>query len=359
MRSLSICSTLLSACCMLSETQAAPLDSLTTADTGLNRGEFRTDIGFDTMNHTLDFLHLQSGQGVSSDTGNYSGIHLGLEVAVSDAWVVQFIYQDRFKLVYNRDNETVKSWQVAAKYRLTQDRNAAAQFSARLGAWGDYSNALVNNRQETINDWTLNDIVISKPHDRQVQLDMIGAFKLPADLALNTFASVGHSIVSGGQESAYHNNCNYSFTFGLKGVYGELSSPPACGGTAPLLVNFSASNVLEDMSYTAIYGELGGLMQWHPDNSRFTIRGGYQFETLNRDRVDGVVAGNHHQPYKTNHILLGETVVNVTEGSAMYLRGQLMMHQYAGEIPMLYDSFTAKGFNLKSGLFSIGLYSRF
>ena len=63
--------------------------------------------------------------------------------------------------------------------------------------------------------------------------------------------------------------------------------------------------------------------------------------------------------YRVNHTLLGELAYRLAPGVRVFVRGQAMSNQMLSEMPLLYNSLTARRFNERYGILSAGVMASF
>ena len=337
---------------------AAPLDALLTADQYHHAGEFRAEAGYDAMNDTLDVLGIRAKDPLYAGTnvGDYSGLHLRLGYALTDRLLLEGGAWRR-KISYRSDNEALDSWQVAGQYRLWGDENSKTHFALRLSAWGDQASTLAKSTPTLVSGQTLNSVTINSPRDNQVQADAIGTWRLTRRASLSAFVGAGRSRVSTGDMSANYtdgNGCNYNLAFTATGTSVRLAAP--CGDLLAAFVT-TPQNMLQEFSYQASYYQLGGMWQWQ--NHNWSVRGGYQFQRLQRANVDALIASSGGVPYQSNHIVVAEAMRKVATHVAVFARGQVMSNQFVGEIPFAYNSATASKFARRYGYASLGVVMGF
>lgn len=341
---------------------AAPLDALLAADEYHHAGEFRAEAGFDAMNSTLDVLHIRANDPLYAGTnvGDYSGLHLRLGYALTDRLSLEGGAWQR-KISYRSDNESLGSWQVAGQYRVSGSENSKTHLALHLSAWGNQAATLTKSTPTLVGGRNVNSATINSPSDSQVQVDAIGTWRLTRRTSLSAFAGMGRSTVSTGDMSANYtssNGCNYNLAFTATGTSGALSAPCIPAGGGAVIDSFSTSqSVLQEFSYHATYYQLGGMWQWQ--NQNWSVRGGYQFQRLQRANVDALIVSGGGVSYQTNHILVADVMRKVSRHAAVFARGQVMSNQFVGEIPFAYNSVTASKFASRYGFATFGVVMGF
>jgi hypothetical protein len=334
---------------------AAPLDALLSAHPFHQAGDMAFEASYDAMNSTLDVLGVRAKdtQYAGTNVGDYSGAHVRAGYALTDNFSLDGGYWKR-KISYRQDNESVDSWQAAAQYRLYGDENSAAHYAIRLGVWGNQSGVLSKTSPTLFMGKTLNSVNVNNPQDAQIQLDTIGTWKLAEQTELSAFAGAGSSWIATGDMTANYTNgagCNYNLTFTPNGTSGVLTVP--C--SAPVVItNFTTNqSITQEFSYRSNYYQLGGSLRWQKND--WILRGGYQFQHLNRNNVDVLIVSSGGVAYKNNHILLADVSYKLMPKVAVFTRVQVMSNQFVGEIPFAYNAVTAGKFNRRYGFASFGV----
>lgn len=337
------------------QVDAAPLDALLSAHPFHQAGDMALEAAYDAMNNTLDVLGMRAkdAQYTGTNVGDYSGAHVRAGYALTDNLSLDGGYWKR-KISYRSDNESVASWQAAVQYRLHGDENSAAHYAIRLGVWGNQSGVLSKTSPTLFMGKTLNSVTVNNPQDAQIQLDTMGTWKLAEQTELSAFAGAGSSWIATGDMTANYTNsagCNYNLTFTPYGTSGVLTAP--C--SAPVVItNFTTTqSITQEFSYRSNYYQLGGNLRWQKND--WILRGGYQFQNLNRKNVDALIVSSGGVAYKSNHIIVGEVSYKLMPKVAVFTRVQVMSNQFVGEIPFSYNQVTSSKFNRRYGFASFGV----
>jgi len=339
---------------------AAPLDALLSADEYHIANEFHAEVGLDAMNDMLDVFKMRDSSPLytGSKVGDYSGLHLRLGYALTNRLSLDSSLWQR-NITYRNDIEKLYSWQFAGQYSLYGDENSTSHFALRLSAWGDQSGPLTKSTPTTFGGRTVSSLSINSPVDSQRQIDAIGTWRLSETTSLSAFASSGSSEVSIDGVSAKYtssNGCNYILAFTSRETSGHLATP--CNASGAVLTAFSTSeSVLNGFSYKAHYYQLGGMLKWQTQN--WTLKGGYQYQRLQRANVDELIASVGGGVYQLNHIVVAEVKRKVSKHADVFVRGQAMSNQFVGEIPFVYNRVTASKFSSRYGFATLGVMVKF
>ena len=339
--------------------RAAPLDALLTADQFHYQGELRVEAGMDAMNNTLDVLKIRGDDPTYAGTtvGDYAGQHVRLGYALSSKFMLEGGLWRR-KISYRADDELIDSWQLAGQYRLLGDADSLFHGAVRISAWGNQSSSLVKNTPTLVQGRTLDSFSIDNLRDSQTQVDAIGTWRLSSQTSLSGFIGFGQgSVTTGNLTGAYvaSNGCSYSLSLTPSETFGKLTAP--CTAPNAVLAFGTNQSPLSDFSYQSSYVQLGGMWQWQ--NSQWSLRAGYQYQHLSRDHVDDLIANSGGESFQDNHIVIAEMVRKIGQKTALFVRGQAMSNQFVGEIPFVYNQFTANKFSHRYGLVTIGISAAF
>lgn len=336
---------------------AAPLDALLTANPSAVPGHVEMEVGYDAVNSSLDFLNIREKNKSASNVGDYKGAHVRGGVAVTpDLWLDGALW--RRQIDYRSFVAEVNSWQVAGQYKILEGAHYVPSVAVRLGAWGNYADSLTKSTNTSIAGTKFTSATVTKPKDEQYQLDLIGSWQLSPNTEVSMFTGAGTSSVSYDTVSATSrttNGCEYNVAFNDAGSVSTLAQP--C--SAPIVVTRYAQpvsatvNANKEARYTASYYQAGAMASWRSNNWR--VRGGYQYQTIKRSEIDGIILARGNTPYKNNHILVADVSYKVMSNMFVFVRGQYMKNQFNGEVPMAYNSLTADRFDKRYGIFSAGL----
>jgi hypothetical protein len=336
---------------------AAPLDDLLTANTPA-RGTVKVEGAFDAVNSTLDVFKIRANDPTYSgtDVGDYKGAHLLAGYALSDrAWIDGGLW-DRH-ITYRGNVESLRSWQAAFQYRFAGAPDASSSYGLRVGVWGNSAGDLSKSTPTVLFGQKLDSVNVADPKDLQYQADVLGTWKTSPHLALSAFAGGGLSSVEVGGLTAGVGDCQYALELKPSSITGNQIGQ--CG--AVLTASFYKPvkyDVSHSLAYKASYAHLGMNVRW--DHERWTVRGGYLFEVLNRRDVDYLITAKlGGSAYKRNNILDAELAWMAATKTDLFVRAEVMSNQFNGEIPFAYNAVTASKFNGKYGFLSFGLRSTF
>lgn len=352
-------------CCadFLSPAVAAPMDAFLSANQSSTPGEVQIEAAYDLVNSTVDFLKIRDKDANFSGTnvGDYHGAHVRAGVAITPRLWLDGAFWER-RIDYRSDLAKINTWQLAAQYKLLEGSGYQPSIAMRLGAWGNYSGELKKSSPTTVRGVTLNSVTVSNPKDIQYQLDLIGTSKILDHTELSMFVGAGASRVtlSSVNGTTTQNGCNYNLAFGPTEVVGTLAQ--LCNASV-VIDRFAASNstfgidINKEAQYNATFYHGGLMLKWNKED--WQVRGGYQYQSLNRNQVDDTIKRRGGVTYQSNHILIGEIMYKILNNTAIFARGQYMTNQFTGEIPFAYNTLTASRFNKRYGILSTGLVITF
>jgi hypothetical protein len=340
-----------------SSVTAAPLDALLSATHYEAAGKGEVELGYDMMNTSLDFLNLRTKTSTTSSVGDYKGAHLHAGIALTPRLWIDGTYWKR-KIDYRSFDAELDSWQVAGQYKLTDAAGPMPAIALRVGAWGDYADSLTKYSNSTVAGTKYTSATVTKPKDRQLQLDLIGTWLLTPQTSLSVFGGANRGRVTFDAVSATSrtsNGCEYNIAFSKAGLEGTLAQP--CSAKV-VITRFtqpasSSIDVYKEAQYESTTLQAGAMADWH--NTNWRLRAGYQYQTIKRDHVDDIIASRGGTAYKHNHVLVTDVSYNVTPSIVLFVRGQIMNNQFNGEIPLAYNSLTAEKYHQKYGFVSTGL----
>jgi hypothetical protein len=234
--------------------------------------------------------------------------------------------------------------------------------AVRLGAWGNYADSLTKSTPTNVQSVTLNSVNVIDPKDTQYQLDVISSWQVSDQTELSAFAGVGASRVTVGSVNGTtsQNGCNYNLAFGPTEVVGTLAQ--MCNASTVVdrfSVPYTAFGVdpYKETRYNATFVHGGFMTKWNQGD--WQLRGGYQFQRLDRNNIDDLITRRGGTAVTSNHILIGEVMYKIVNNVSLFARGQYMSKQFTGEIPFAYNTMTARRFDQRYGILTTGVVVSF
>jgi hypothetical protein len=340
---------------------AAPLDALLTTEQIETPGSGEVELGYDAANSSLDFLNVRSKNDSSSNVGDYKGEHIRGGVAITPRLWIDGAFWRR-KIDYRSFVADLSSWQVAGQYKFLDGSGYVPSLAVRVGAWGNYSSSLTKSTNSTVGGTKFTSATVSEPTDIQYQLNLIGTWPVTRQFSFSVFGGAGSSTTGYDNVSATArtaNGCEYNVAFVDAGAVSTLARPCNASG---VVTRFSQSNsatfnVNKEAKYKAYYYQAGLMASWTVNDWR--VRGGYQYQTINRDQIDDIIASRGGVAYKNNQVFIADVSYKLFRNTTVFLRGQYMKNQFNGEIPLAYNTLTADRFNQHYGILSTGLIFTF
>lgn len=340
---------LLAGLLLTAQLSAAPLDALLEATPQNRYGDAMIEVAGDRMNKRLDVLKLRNTDaGLPDNAGDYSGAHVRAGLNVHQTFWLEGGLMRR-NLSYSTYHPQVDSWQLAGQWQLLKGSRGESDIGVRLSAWGNRSGDITRNQPEsvTMGNQTvqIQSLSLDKVQDQQMQLDLISTWR-GTDSTASVFFGAGAGRVKTGTVSVQLNQAHYTYGDALASVLQALSP--------------SYKQQLDSLSYNTRFVHAG--FNLGHKAGHWSLRGGYDLFVIRRTAVDDAVANlpaPANKPYRTNHTLVGEVAYSLSPNVTVFTRGQAMSNQFMADVPMLYNSITAKRFNEKYGLLSIGLTATF
>lgn len=344
---------------------AAPLDALLStqpAHVGAPDSSIELELGYDVANDRVDFLHLRP-DGASTSSGDYYGRILRAAWNLTPRLRLEGGLAKR-RLVFKSFDADVTTWQVAAQYLVLGAESKPyeslrqPQLALRASAWGDSASGFDRELNYKVGSTTFRSLHADKPRDTQLQFDVIGGWPVTANLHLNGIAGIGYSrvtldSVSGTAARSNGDLCDVLLTQAeLRAVCVKKN-----GGRTTLIEpsgdNEFGVDINKEARYHALTYQAGINATWRSGDWLF--RGGLLHMTHRRSGVEDAVKARGGAPVRSNQVLVLEAGYKPTAKSLVFLRGQVMTHQFAGELPMTYNSVSAEQFDKRYGFLTLGL----
>jgi hypothetical protein len=353
---LGACIALASLSCAVS---AAPLDaqlSTEPAHVGARDSSVELELGYVVANDRVDFLRLRPDS-ASTSTGDYYGRSLRAGWAVTPRLHVDGGLTRR-KLVFKSFDADVTTWQLAAQYLVLgadpgpYENFRQPQLALRASAWGDSASSFDRELNAKIGSTTFRSFHADTPRDTQLQFDVIGGWPLSANLHVNGLAGIGYSKVDVDRVTAttFSGGCTNDVEFTDTHVVAVCRTN---GNTVRTPNSVVGVDINKEARYHALTYQLGVNATWRSGDWLF--RGGLLHMTHRRSDVEDVVRARGGSPVRSNQVLVLEAGYKPTNNSLVFLRGQMMTHQFLGELPMTYNSVSSAQFDNRYGFVTLGL----
>lgn len=331
---------------------AAPLDPLLEAGPHTLPGTGFFELSSDGMSKQLDLLRLRP-EGLTDDAaGVLRGFRLRAGYGVnSRLWIEGGFF--RRQIFYGGLGPFFNGWQLGGQWRLRESlgRWSGPDVSLRLNAWGNESGTISVPRGtlERYRSFDLLDsLAVNGASDRQLQTDLVSTWWNGGSV-WSMFAGAGVGRVS--VDSITASVGPFSTTWRAGRFDSDLVQ-----SLAPTL---GISDALSTINYQTRFMHGGAGVRVPLGN--WAIRGGYQYFSIHREGVDAFInaRSTDNTVYRINHTLLGEVAYRLAPGMRVFVRGQAMSNQMLSEMPLLYNSLTARRFNERYGILSAGVMATF
>jgi hypothetical protein len=343
---------------------AAPLDALLTAmpDTGAARG--RLELAVEHANRSLDPFPdaAVDPSAPTAPPGSYRGLTLSGSYRVLDTLTLSAALGQR-RLDDGIDVYLFDSWQLAGQWRMVEQQGLRPALALRLAAWGNASDATESNTPVQVPGAVLNSVTITRPSDRNLQLDLIGSWRLSPAWGVSAIFGVGRTQLDYGSLSATttRNGCNYDLSFKGNDIFGELSGPcSAAGGVIRQFYDRSGDygvDVPREIAWRGDFLQLGANATWR--SGAWTVQGGYLFHGIRREAVDDIAAGRGNPVQRINHVFVLDASLQLHRHVSVFLRGQRSSRLFFNELPVTYNSSTSGSFGQHFTVLTLGLRASF
>ena len=351
-------------------TTAAPLDELLVALPGHAPYHGEIEVGYDVMNGTVDLFNVREGSldARGEQIGNYSGAHIRGRLALTRRLGIDAsLWKRGVKTPFDKGESM--AWQGALQYQATVNLGWLPAVALRISGWGDstdqvlkgsetnlfnQANRLMNTRKMRVED----------PKDLQFQGDVIGSWTIDEHTLISLFLGMGKSKVDFGgafAETETFPGCEYEMSSTGTGFQGTLVH---ANGDCPVTAFNNNAIPIPDglyIRYDATYFQLGGNVQWFNNAWRYRI--GYRYQKWDRGELDDAIRLYQHTAdktvYDTNHHLTAEVGYKILDQTGIFLRSQVMQHQFVGDVPFSYNLFSSHKFKGRYGFLTFGLVQGF
>jgi hypothetical protein len=347
-------------CAAASPLHAAPLDALLTALPPAAPARWDAELGTDHANRRLDVLGLRPkrADGTYGPSGVYDGNHLLLGVQATPDLRIDGALWKRH-IAYVSVAADVTTWQLAGQWRMWRGTSDGSALALRASAWSNHAPLLRRTTSATVQGITFTSAQATNPRDAQLQVDLLATWRLAPALQASLFGGVGVSRVDFDEVRATTGSapaCVYDVQFTSDRVIAtceqngnvtRISTPNAVYGI----------EVDKEARYTARSAQVGANAIWTPGDWR--LRAGVQHLRLARGTVDDIVRARGGTPYTSNTIAIAEVGYRVLPSTHLFVRAQVLQHQFTGEAPLMYNTLTATQHRRRYGVATLGLGQSF
>jgi hypothetical protein len=343
---------------------AAPLDGLLTANPEHIAPRATLELGIDRLNRQLDFAKPDANDPTTLTTtaGDYRGAHLAGALRVADGlWLSGSLWQRR--LSDDVDSYRYRSWQASGLYRFSEAAGAMPALAVRLSAWGNRASVTETTTPVRVPGAILNSVTVSKPSDRQLQVDLIGTWALSPSLDLSAQLGGGSTQLDYGALAATtrRNGCDYRLTFTGNDIFGELAKP--CNVSGGVITQFFDSSgdygvdVAKEIAWRGYFMQAGIGARWQRGD--WTLSGGYLFHQVKRRDVDDILDKRGGPVHRNNHLFTAEAAYRLQSNLSVFGRAQVNSNLFFDDMPVTYNTSTSARFGSRFSLISLGLRADF
>ena len=327
--------------------EAAPLDALLTASPERDVKNGYVELALDNM------------AAISGDSGNdYHGGHVRGGFAPSPVWWLSAALWQR-SVVSGGDNFRYDSWQLAAQYRVSEGDGWRPALGLRVSAWGDQASASNSSTPVSVPYLKLNTVSVTNPADQNLQVDVLSTWVLSSTRDVSVLLGGGSTQLSYGTltASTTSGGCNYQLQFIGDTIFGTLANQ--CNAGVGVIQQFYASSASygiqpsEELGWHGNFVHLGANTSWR--NGPWKWSAGLLWTQVQRSGVDDILATRGQVAYTQNTDALVQGQYRLSEHLQATGSLQVSSNLFLSDIPVTYNSSTAKRFESNYSLVSIGL----
>ena len=348
------------ACAAGAPSRAAPLDALLTALPAAGAGQWQAEAGYDAANKKLDLFGMRPkrADGTYGPSGDYSGGHLLLGWAATPTLRLEGGVWKR-SIQYVSASADVTTWQLAAQWQVLASAQGDSALALRASAWSNHAPLLRRTTSAVVQGITFNTAQATKPRDQQLQLDLVGSMRLAPTFSASVFAGLGRSKVDFDQVSATTGSAD-TCLFNVSFVDGKVIAVCENNGSSTRIstpASVYGIDVDKEARYTATSAQVGANLDWRPGD--WQLRLGVQHLRIDRGAVDDIVLQRGGLPFRSNTVGLLDIGWKLQPMTLVFVRGQVLAHQFVGEAPLMYNTLTATQHRRRYGIATFGVTHRF
>jgi hypothetical protein len=342
---------------------AAPLDALLSAWPERLGPRAQLEIGADRVNKRIDFSQPDDDPLVAAaaENGDYRGAHLLGAWQVREGWWLSGGLWQR-RLSDGTDTYRYRSWQLSGLVRLHEGQGALPALALRASAWGSRSDSTTTNTPVRVPGAVLDSVTITRPSDRQLQLDLVGTWTARPGLDASAVLGVGRTRLGYGRLAATttRNGCLYDLAFNGNDIFGELAGPCSAPGVIEQFYDRSGDygvDVAQELAWRGRFVQGGVNLAWR--EGPWMLRGGVLWHRVDRGAIDRIVQERGQRAYRGTRLIALEGAYQVHEHLALLLRLEASSHLFVAELPVTYNSGTAGRFGGRFSQLTLGLRAGF
>lgn len=327
------------------------------------RGHLEAGVG--RVNSKIDFTEPEADPAApdAAAKGNYRDSHLrGAWQASDGLWLSAGLWQR--VLSDGVDEFRYQSWQISGMVRLTEPSGPMPALGVRLSAWGNGADVTSSTTPVTVPGAILDSVSISRPSDRQLQLDLIGTWVVNPAWDVSAVLGAGRTQLAYGDLSATttRNGCRYNLQFNGNDIFGSLAQPCTGNGGGVIQQFYDSSgaygvDVAKEIAWQGTFLQAGLNAAWQ--DGPWSVRGGLLMHWARRQDVDDIVATRGQRSFGHTRILALEASRQIHDHLAAVLRLESSSHLFLAELPVTYNASTASRFGGRFSQFSFALRAGF
>lgn len=351
---------------LASAASAAPLDGLLSATPENDTPRARIELGIDLVNRSLDFSTSAdvATQNPATTSGDYRGAQLHGAWRVMDrVWLSGGLWRREVSNAVDQFN--YRSWQAAAQVRLVDASGPWPAVALRLGGWGNRASVTAATTPVTVPGAILDTVTITRPADRQAQVDLLATWPLSPRMDITAQLGGGSTRLSYGSLSATttRNGCSYNLAFTGNDIFGTLAAPcTGTGGGGVIRQFFDSSgdygvDVAKEIAWHGRFVQAGVNLHWRQGD--WAVAGGYLFHTVRRQDVDAILARRGDPVHRHNHGFSAEVAYRLQPWLSVFGRAQVNSNLFFNDLPVTYNASTSGSFGNRLSLLTLGLRAGF
>jgi len=330
--------------CLAFQARAGSFDALVEAYPSESIGPGYIEIGGDFVNDTVDVLGIKSsavGINTADGTGDYSGANARFGLALSDNLWVDGAYQKR-QIKYGVDQLRLDSYDLA-----TQWTQPVSDYFGGVRASFNSNRSARINRTGTLElaGFNVDALTLGNTQDSSNGLHLLWGQRFD-DWRWTSFLGVSRGSTNFRAVSARIGAINLTYTPGGADLISSAIDQDA-----------DMRAQLGTLRHTFTRTQAG--VNLGINRGPWRYQAGIALETVDRPSVSTYLASAGEAHYNRNLKLIATVNYENLDGFYAYVRGQYMSNQFLSDIPLLYNSITARRFNQRYGYVSVGVGRRF
>lgn len=291
----------------------------------------------------------------------FKSFNLALDWAPSEKWHLRGTLGEQY-FVSKRDKIELRSFTVSGDYRFSKPI-AGGSLLYSFGVGQNFASSIEKNSYTRYGDYLLKSVKIGSPRDIQVQNTLSLQFQPKANFNWGVFTGIGYTetklqSVSGQTQSK--DGCNYRFN--VEAGEGVVEQLGVCGQVIAFsqeypnyesVEQYLGFNPDKDLTYKALYGQLGINASWNLNRWRPMV--GYYYQQIDRRAFDDRTTEAGQPALTQNHTLAGKLRYQWTDVVGVSLTAEYNKYQMLNYLPVLYTGVTTNMFEGSALFFRLSL----